>query len=282
MPLAASHRCISRAEWDRVSHGQLDALKSSGRELKPLRGVCDGIFGALHPTATQVAHQPWRLAKQRATLRRIQVDVDRLAVQVGQLGQAEQETRAKARAAPRKPTVLPPIASSGDSAKGQHGVSPQFDAFLAQLKQGGGGGGQPPQQLRREKKRRRREQVVDAAAVSMALAPPLPGPGHRHKHGPGRICEVGRMQRDHERALATGSFDRGNSSFCAVHSAQPNTMISQGKANAHAHRVWLSSLRAGQLAAEAETAEYRQNNRDRHLNSTAGPVRALAPPRAID
>ena len=295
MPLAASYRCRDRTEWEQVGLGQLKGVVKR-KDLPALPGMNDGLFDVLRTTAVQVAHQPGRMAAQRAGLRRIQADVDRLASELRALENAKQAAPAPANSTCQRhgrapAVVLPPIARPAEKATatglhGQHGVSTQFDAFLAQLKDGGERA-QPKRRRGVRKKRRQRQQTTEASAVddvaiSIALAPPQAHAPICHRGGDGSLRQGGEgvaMQREHERALAEGSFDRGNSSF--FRDDPKSTLLSQGKANANAHRVWLSSLSLTQMMAEAEASEHRKARQRARLNEAAGPgLVTLAPPRS--
>ena len=98
--------------------------------------------------------------------------------------------------------------------------------------------------------------VADRSAVSFGRAAMRP-------HRPGRLRQD---------TLEASSFDRGHSSYFTVDRTQvapPNSITVQGKANQHAHQVWLQSVRAEQLDAERARAEYLARTKEDRLNALA-------------
>ena len=87
--------------------------------------------------------------------------------------------------------------------------------------------------------------------------------------GTTRLHRSVRLQQD---TLEASSFGRAHSSYFALdrtHAAPPNSITVQGKANQHAHQVWLQSVRAEQVDAERARAEYLARTKEDRLNAQA-------------
>eukprot|EP00937_MAST-01D_sp_MAST-1D-sp2_P006726 g6726.t1 len=237
MPTAASYHCHSRAEYEQVV--QPPKGVSVGAKVKPLDSLdevvrsADGCFGPILTTAVPVVHLPRRLAKKRAEI-------------------LQRHAAAAARA-------------------GKHGVSEHFDDFYRQAARRRapleplGGNAVAREQLHDR-------QLDDARPFVRALGgigkliledrDALPG-----FQPPVRRRRADLTDHTAQQGLSASSFCRNAGSF--FDGARGSGTGGSGKADRHAHRVWLQSLHAQQVDAQLLGAEERRAREASRLNASA-------------